>query len=709
MRQPEAFSSPLFPDLDGDGSLEYFCNNHYGLFNYGLPSEGSYVYGTFKTENGLPVVISVDVDFTLTDNMPPLRRLEPNMEETHGFDDDHIENHMTQTMMWYPHYYDSHGGFIADLDEDGYMDLYMNNGAGSGIKSGPQYASDLYWGSPNRNGARWTLSGGAEAAIEAGLENHGGDGSGRSAYAADFDGDGLLDVLTENQIREDGRVAPGQVLYNNGDRTFTPDPSFGEYINVAIYANNGGAVPGSAADSLIIQRGSCPESAQKQFCRTHKDSSWVVYKYTPKPKNKRRAKRGKMSVVYDSVESIGGKTAKNIQTEDLNGDGIMDFMVVAETIELYYSSPTYSEILSERGPSEEIPNPDGRYLYHAVMRDFDLDGHMDIFAIYSAPPKDFFTKREYVSTVFSAIPGATQPPLFRKTHCFRKFLSSELASEGYVKDIASVDYNSDGFFDVVVVATEGLFFLTNTFLELGYAPNFLAVVLVGHPNKKVNRYAVGSSLLLKIADRVTGEKRELTRSVTSYSHGTTTHGGAEDHRTVFGLGSDIPVGLTVTWPNGGRTTIDKEFLNKINSMTAPLTIQYREDPYPDLGWWKLNRYSKGDEEFSVPADSSGFVLLRISKLRKKGFFHLYFHIPGDNAIQANIQMSTNRNGFIKIIIYQTWEKSATVPTKYKKLFEYLQYSIITNKFFSRCAIFDDRLIIQDLSKTRKMFLSKFNI
>lgn len=41
MRQPEAFSSPLFPDLDGDGSLEYFCNNHYGLLNYGLPSEGS--------------------------------------------------------------------------------------------------------------------------------------------------------------------------------------------------------------------------------------------------------------------------------------------------------------------------------------------------------------------------------------------------------------------------------------------------------------------------------------------------------------------------------------------------------------------------------------------------------------------------------------------------------------------------------------------
>jgi len=43
-----------------------------------------------------------------------------------------------------PHRYNSHGRFVADLDDNGHLDLYPNNGAGWGVKTGPVYASVLY-------------------------------------------------------------------------------------------------------------------------------------------------------------------------------------------------------------------------------------------------------------------------------------------------------------------------------------------------------------------------------------------------------------------------------------------------------------------------------------------------------------------------------------------------------------------------------------
>jgi len=587
MLEPDApiFNSPLFPDLDGDGSLEYFYNNHYSLFNGGW-ANGTYVYGKFGTSDP-PVVLPLSVNFTLTDDVyrgPRLRlgsgrRLKEWeatgnhhkdiwLEEQYGLHDDSLQ----LLAGLYPHYYDSHGGFIADLDDDGHPDLYMANGAGNGVRFGPQYASVLYWGAAHADGSRWTLAGGSQAAVAARLENHGGSGRGRFAYLADFDGDGLLDVLTVNEQRRDALVTPSQVLYNNGDRTFTADPSFAEYVNLVILGNNWSAAWVKAAHHLIIQRGVCDSQEQEEFCRTHKEKSWVVYKY----------KGGKMTVANDLIDPIGSDTheANHIQAEDINDDQRLDYMVVSGTIKLYYSKPNKLTITKD-GHDEEIEHPwKGLLLRAAVMRDFDLDGNMDIYAIYQNT-----NAKMLMSVMYTKIPGATAPPFYQQTHRHHNIIAYSLRHI-IIKDIAAVDYNDDGHFDIVLSSSKQprLFHLTYNFRRSGCpAPNFLAVTLAGDPARGVNRYGIGATLRLVAWDTKQTQPRYFLRSVSSYSHGTTNRGGAEDYRLVFGLGFHYwPAQIVVFWPNGEWQLFKQGLHERTNSMTEPLTLKYAP-PQPVLG------------------------------------------------------------------------------------------------------------------------------
>ena len=80
-----------------------------------------------------------------------------------------------------------------------------------------------------------------------------------------------------------------------------------------------------------------------------------------------------------------------------------------------------------------------------------------------------------------------------------------------------------------------------------------------------------SICLSRAADR-RGKERVMRRTVATYSHETTMHGGGTDHRTVFGLGEDwTPMELRVFWPNGHITVVGEEELRAhLNNMTLPL-------------------------------------------------------------------------------------------------------------------------------------------
>jgi hypothetical protein len=94
---------------------------------------------------------------------------------------------------------------LFDYDSDGYLDVYLVNGAA--IPS-LQKESSAYWNRLFRNNRDGTFSDVTEKAAVAGA------GYGMGAAAADYDNDGDPDLFVAN-------VTPNQLFRNNGDGTFT--------------------------------------------------------------------------------------------------------------------------------------------------------------------------------------------------------------------------------------------------------------------------------------------------------------------------------------------------------------------------------------------------------------------------------------------------------------------------------------------------------
>eukprot|EP00588_Corethron_pennatum_P035009 CAMPEP_0194347248 /NCGR_PEP_ID=MMETSP0171-20130528/105880_1 /TAXON_ID=218684 /ORGANISM="Corethron pennatum, Strain L29A3" /LENGTH=456 /DNA_ID=CAMNT_0039114469 /DNA_START=766 /DNA_END=2133 /DNA_ORIENTATION=+ len=438
--------------------------------------------------------------------------------------------------------YDCHGGAILDIDGDGHLDLYIANGAGKGIGEGMRYASVLFWGSETKEDYDWSIAGGANVAWDSNLENHGGNGRGRSAYFADFNFDGLLDVVLVNIERLDGIHATSQIFYNQGDRNFVPDDFFSEYIQVIIYANSVRAKHRNARN-IIIQRSHC--KLKSFFCDNHVEASWAIYAYD--------RKKGQMMKTYDTINPIPGiNSVKSMQMADLNRDGVMDLFLFAPKsgIHLFYSTKTTSAIYTmiEEGinSSEDMFKNNGDEISLAVMDDFNLDGKMDIAAIF------FSTEKKRLTTVFYSKPmfkNKFQKKSRKKDFPLLNTTELNTVGEDYVisHDIASVDYNSDGFKDIVFTTKTQIYYLTSMMASSKYGQNdFLAVVLEG--NGEVNKYGIGSSLQLKVRNKSTTKVHYFYKSINSFSHGTTNNGGAADHRVFFGLGKLYkPIELSIMW------------------------------------------------------------------------------------------------------------------------------------------------------------------
>ena len=97
------------------------------------------------------------------------------------------------------------GVALLDYDGDGYLDIYVVNGAAipSLVKSGPQYQNRLY-----RNNGDLTFT---DVTEKAGL---GGAGYGMGVAIGDYDNDGWPDIYLAN-------VAGNQLFHNNGNGTFS--------------------------------------------------------------------------------------------------------------------------------------------------------------------------------------------------------------------------------------------------------------------------------------------------------------------------------------------------------------------------------------------------------------------------------------------------------------------------------------------------------
>jgi len=594
--------TPTFVDVNGDGWLDYFYNNHY----QGDPSQDWDFGMSYGTNRGDSAFFKSIGDSVLS------------LTEPEGSKWKTPEKSM-----------DTHGTAMLDIDRDGYLDLYMAAGGGVGKVYGPAKNAVLMWGSPPDGSSSGMdrvqrFAGGRDVSEVANLHNP--DSRGRFNYFVDFNQDGLLDVVYSNEPRDDTINAYGVAMLNTGNRTFATLDELQEYTETMILTDADGD---GHAEEFVVQRRDCTPKAcdyrgdktctnlKKQdaawydFCRQRPESTTAIYKWS--------SVLSKLEVISPPTEShtLGAdEHATSMQTADFDGDGVADLAVLYPSgIHFFYSSKRSKGDLPIGSPSEKVSwstdECDGTALRAA---DLNLDGHQELLVLCFSLVNDKPTHRMYTGTaqlwslvnnkewlgdlvnpdlvhpeiaqMQSVCVGEVQKALkgYLRKGC-EEFLG--MPAEGQLVDghlkqpramgLSVIDWNNDGFHDVVLSYDFGnLLMLQNNWGQLDSAKDnhFLAVKLKGI---KSNEYGIGATVILRCSNMNENGDEDVLQLREVYSAGHETDWlGTRDDRLVFGLGPHgVPESILVRWPNGKTEQLieDKQLLvKKMDSMSKLLLI-----------------------------------------------------------------------------------------------------------------------------------------
>jgi hypothetical protein len=498
---------------------------------------------------------------------------------------------------------DTHGTAILDIDRDGVLDMYIATGGGMGMASGPQKNAMVFWGEKASNVLNFQLSGGREAAAACDLHND--DSRGRFTYFADFDDDGLLDLVFANEVRVDDENKFGYAMMNKGERKFEKHLELREYISSMVLTDADGD---GLARELVIQRARClpmngagdvaaaNASAERlEFCETRPEGSAVVYSF-----NSASSKFEQISDEY--TRSIRGdrSAARSMQTGDFDGDAKADLLVLyPSAISFYLSSSRPAGSLPIGQPTFNLTWDETDCNARGLrVADFDLDGHEELLVmcarhgshrIYQRQDGKWKRRDGFLGDLGSKdIPPVNgrllqsacsfeDTPGYLKDHCAavargRKYPG--MSTYG----VSVVDFDNDGFPDVTLTHDVGsLMLLRNDWASAGNARGnrFLRIKLIGNQS---NAYGVGATVYL-LATAMGSQQNDtvvLLREMYSASHDTDWW-GSRDNRITFGLGrAGTPKRLTINWPGKNRKAQiieDTEWMmNSINSGSKPMLI-----------------------------------------------------------------------------------------------------------------------------------------
>eukprot|EP00927_Polykrikos_kofoidii_P022703 TRINITY_DN2111_c0_g1_i2.p1 TRINITY_DN2111_c0_g1~~TRINITY_DN2111_c0_g1_i2.p1 ORF type:complete len:657 (-),score=99.69 TRINITY_DN2111_c0_g1_i2:381-2351(-) len=570
--------TPVFADLNNDGVLDFFYHNHYQM----LP----------QTDWDVGVSAAIDANDMKYSSVGEQLILSTEIPDTN----------------WTELPIDSHGTAILDIDRDGLLDMYIATGGGMGMESGPAKNAIVLWGEPSNasvHGVEQIFKGGRETSEMYDLHNP--DSRGRFTYFADFNKDGLLDMVFSNEVRVDDINAFGYALINTGNRSFKKHFELSEYASTMVLTD---ADHDGRADELVIQRGGClpmddpefgveaaePNFEHIQFCETRPQGSTAIYKYDP-------ATDGMVLISQSVSRTIDGdrRIAMSMQSADFDGDLQPDLAVL-------YDKHIHFFLSTERRGRLPMGDPDavirwevwtgdtpcsGRALRVA---DMNLDGEQEIIVMCAQPGHHLLFQRNVtggweLGDMHAGDLHETEKPLLHRTQlasvCGKdpplyvtEFCSALSANEqlpwASTYGMALVDWNNDGFMDITVTHDVGaLMMLRNDWSKRQTDRHkFFALKLQGVAS---NAYGIGATVLLTA--RNVGRKAETVtqlREINSASH-ETDWWGSKDDRIVFGLGSvGVPERLEIRWPGRGRHVqiIDDEqlLMQHTNSMTNLLHV-----------------------------------------------------------------------------------------------------------------------------------------
>lgn len=548
---------PTFTDWDGDGFLDFFFNNHYKA-DYAADFD----LGVSRTKIENSVSSTLQIEF-----------------QSIGFET--FVDGDSEEM-----FHDCHGSIFADMDGDGILDLLISVGGGRGESVGKRNDNLLFWGEETSDGDV-RLVGGREAAVAAGVQCS--NCRGRYVLVTDADQDGRLDVFPISDKRVDDIQTPTPLLLNNGDRTFTDQPSFNEFTRTILLTDADGD---GFAQEYMVFRATCFRDPSKfdhsiwphnEFCEERPEKTTAIYKYDDQV--------GKMVLIspeYTRTLENQNYTPWNNEAAVDAVSGDFDFDLKADQIVLfwnkmvfYYSSdrsdgelPLYNEDLNQLGSTEMTVPCSWRAAALRVV-DLDMDGRMELVLLCSdlgeiylysqtERPKEWNLDTSWNLGDLTRTTGWGPTPTQVALACNRgvkrngypNYFDNICKNPNYIQKFYGfqvVDLNNDGYLDFVVSSSIGKHrFFANE--PVTVAQNrFLVFELKSTVS---NDYAIGATLIFTAS----GLNPQL-REISSFGYGNARSGGRDD-RLVFGLGATaMPQSLTVRWPSTAEKVYDLSSLD----------------------------------------------------------------------------------------------------------------------------------------------------
>lgn len=499
------------------------------------------------------------------------------------------------------------GVALLDYDGDGYLDIYIVNGAAipSLVKESP-----LYWNRLFHNNHDGTFT---DVTEKAGVA---GSGYGMGVAVGDFDNDGRPDIFVAN-------VTGNQLFQNNGDGTFTDVTAkagvSGGLLNGSkmwsvgagwFDYNNDGLLDLFVVNYCHWELGKDPTCLLNGIVRGYCHPKYYIPLHNTLYRNNGD---GTFTDVSEEM-GIAGKLGKGMSVSfaDFDGDGFLDAFVANDTTPNFLFHNIGGKKFEEVGVEAGVAySPSGNALsgMGSDFRDINNDGRPDIwhtaiehetFPLYlnrgtgnfsdstamarlalatanmsgwgngmfdfdNDGWKDLFVARSNVVDNISAVyPNRhyTEPnSLFRNMRDGRfedvsSSAGADFQLEAAHRGVAFGDFDNDGRIDMAVTVLNGP---VKLFRNITQSDNhWILLNLVG---TKSNRMAIGAQI------QITTEDGKAQWNQVSTAVG---YASASDSRVHFGLGSNRRIReLSIRWPSGIKQQLRNLEVDRVLTIEEP--------------------------------------------------------------------------------------------------------------------------------------------
>lgn len=225
--------------------------------------------------------------------------------------------------------------------------------------------------------------------------------------------------------------------------------------------------------------------------------------------------------------------------QDIDNDGDLDAFIAnhywPSKLLLNNGTGYFSDITASSGLLGLVPNG----ILHALMRDFDNDGYIDLLVSGIMAAKYFKNNGNQTFTEISL-------PF------------TNLNATAPLRSFALSDFNNDGFLDIYASYYYGTPTPDKLWYNDGNANRYLRVTLVG---TKSNRSSIGAKIIAKVGGKTI--LREI-RAGESY-------GMSNSLTQILGLGAATSIDvLTIKWPSGRKVELHQVSTNQSLKIYEPL-------------------------------------------------------------------------------------------------------------------------------------------